>query len=57
MKISPGKHLRKFRATLLVIKSLIAKLASVITITEQERLDAGVYLNRTDYRNTGLNRD
>lgn len=49
MKISPGKHLRKSGIALLVIKGLIGRLASVFTITEQELMDAGVYLERMDY--------
>ena len=43
------KYLLEFRSTLLVIKSLIAQLTSVFTITEQDRLDAGVYPKRIDY--------
>jgi hypothetical protein len=45
MKISPGKRLREFGATLLLIKNLFAQLTSMFTITEQELMDAGVYLH------------
>jgi hypothetical protein len=49
MKNSPKKHLREFGSVLLVIRSIIGQLTSVFTISEQELMDAGVYLQRMDY--------
>jgi hypothetical protein len=49
MKISPGKHLREFGSVLSVIKGIIGHLTSVFTVTDQDLMDAGVYLQRIDY--------
>jgi hypothetical protein len=49
MEISPGKHHRVFGAGLFIVKGFFGRLASVFTITEQDRLDAGVHRKHTDY--------
>jgi hypothetical protein len=33
-----------------MIKGIIGQLTSVFTITEQDLMDAGIYLQRIDYR-------
>ena len=49
MNISPGKYLRKFIAAQMLFISIIGQLTSMFTITEQDLMDAGVYLHRMDY--------
>jgi hypothetical protein len=42
---------RRFWAGLLIVKKLISRLFSLFSVTEQELIDAGVYLHRTRERN------
>jgi hypothetical protein len=46
MKILPGIYPRVFGSGLLKIKSFINRLVSLLSVTEQDLLDAGVYLYR-----------
>ncbi|MEW5873457.1 MAG: hypothetical protein AB1894_29625 [Chloroflexota bacterium] len=45
---SDGKHPQRFWAVLLVVRSLINRLANLFSVTQQDLMDAGVYLHPDD---------
>jgi hypothetical protein len=47
---SDGKHPRRFWAGLLIVKGLISRLVRLVSVTQQELMDAGVYLRQTRER-------
>jgi len=42
-----GGRPRRFWAGLLIVKSLISRLVDLFSVTQQDLIDAGVYLRRT----------
>jgi len=48
---SVSKRFRRFGAGLLIIKGLISRLVRLVTVTEQDLMDAGVYPGKTSERN------
>ncbi|MBN2549504.1 MAG: hypothetical protein JXB15_10125 [Anaerolineales bacterium] len=40
---SVGKRFRRFGAGLLILRSLISRLVSLVSVTQQDLIDAGVY--------------
>ena len=44
---SDGKNQRRFWARLLVVTSLIGRLVNLVRVTENDLMEAGVYLRRT----------
>lgn len=43
---SVGKRFRRFGAGLLIVRSLISRLVSLVSVTQQDLIDAGVYHRR-----------
>jgi hypothetical protein len=44
---SAGKHLQNYRSPLLILKSLIRLLTDLFSLTEEDLMEAGVYLRET----------
>ena len=42
-----GEHPRRFWAGLLIVKGLISRLVHLVSVTQQDLMDAGVYLRQT----------
>ena len=44
---SYGKHTRVFWTGLLIVRGFISRLVNFVSVTQQDLMDAGVYLRQT----------